>query len=75
MAVNEARRLALFDAARRTFGAEEAETLMEIVDPAGADVATKADVAGLRAWFSTALLTAWLAQAALTVSLVVVLQR
>ena len=48
---------------------------MEIVVPAGADVATKADVAGLRAWFSTALLTAWLAQAALTVSLVVVLQR
>ncbi len=54
--------------------AGEEITLMEIVVPAGADLATKADVAGLRAWFSTVLLTVALAQTALTVSLLVALQ-
>ena len=56
-----------------TSGGEEI-TLMEIVVPAGADLATKADVAGLRAWFSAVLLTVALAQTALTVSLLVALQ-
>jgi hypothetical protein len=74
MTATHARRLALFAAARRTLGAQEAETLMEIVVPAGADLATKADVAGLRAWFSTVLFTIALAQTALTVSLLVALQ-
>jgi len=75
MTVSHTRRLALFEAVRRTLGAAEAETLMEVVLPAGADVATKADVARLRAWFATILLTVSLAQTALTVSLIVALQR
>jgi hypothetical protein len=47
---------------------------MEILVPTGADLATKADVAGLRGWFSTVLLAVALAQIALTVSLLVALQ-
>jgi hypothetical protein len=74
MSATYSRRLALFVAARRALGVQEAETLMEIVVPAGADLATKADVAGLRAWFATVLLTVALAQTALTVSLIVALQ-
>ncbi len=54
--------------------AGEEITLIEIVVPAGADLATKADVAGLRVWFSTVLFTIALAQTALTVSLIVALQ-
>ena len=42
--------------------------------PAGADLATKADVASLRAWLSTVLVTVALAQTALTVGLLVALQ-
>ena len=78
MAVTQARRLALFAAARRTLGRDEAETLMEVVVPDGAELVTKADLrsdlAELRSWFSTLLLTVSLAQTAVTVTLVVALR-
>jgi hypothetical protein len=48
---------------------------MEIVIPAGADIAKGAYFAGLWASFASVLLTASLAQVALTASLVVALQR
>jgi phage-related protein len=75
MTVSDARRCAPFGAVLRTLGASEAETFMELVVPAGADVATKADLAGLRARFATILLTVSVAQTALAVSLIVALQR
>ncbi len=55
-----------------------AETLMEVVVPDGAELVTradlKADLAELRSWFSTLLLTVSLAQTAVTVTLVVALR-
>lgn len=45
MAVDEARRHALHESARRTFGDDQGDTLMEMLPPVGwADVATKHDV-------------------------------
>ncbi len=49
MALDERHRLALHEAARRAFGPEPAITLMELLPPVGwADVATRADIDGLR---------------------------
>ncbi|MEY3019697.1 MAG: hypothetical protein RLZZ272_681 [Actinomycetota bacterium] len=83
MAVTEGRRLALFEAARRSFGEPEAETLMDLVAPAGAQLATREDLAGLesrvvgnlRGFALSLVLTTAMAQTALTVSLVLLLQR
>ena len=43
MAVSDARRLKLYERARADWGEETAEVLMEVVVPAGQDMATKAD--------------------------------
>jgi hypothetical protein len=45
MAVSDARRLKLSEQARAHWGEETAEVLMEVVVPAGQDMATKADLA------------------------------
>jgi prefoldin subunit 5 len=44
MAVSDARRLQVFEQARAHWGEGPAETLMELVVPAGPDMATKADI-------------------------------
>jgi hypothetical protein len=44
MAVSDARRLKLYEQARAHWGEETAEVLMEVVVPAGQDMATKADL-------------------------------
>jgi hypothetical protein len=50
MAVDERNRLQLAEAAKRTLGADEGITLMELLPPVGwADVATKQDLATLEA--------------------------
>jgi hypothetical protein len=49
MAVSDARRLKLFEQARAQWGEETAEVLMEVVVPAGQDMATKADIDRLEA--------------------------
>ena len=45
MAVSDARRLQLSEQARANWGEETAEVLVEVVVPAGQDMATKADLA------------------------------
>jgi hypothetical protein len=45
MAVSDARRLKVYEQARAHWGEETAEVLMELVLPAGQDMATKADIA------------------------------
>jgi hypothetical protein len=45
MAVSDARRLKVYEQARAHWGEETAEVLMELVVPAGQDMATKADIA------------------------------
>jgi hypothetical protein len=42
--VSDARRLELYEQARAHWGEETAEVLMEVVVPAGQDMATKADI-------------------------------
>jgi len=49
MAVSDARRLKLYEQARAHWGEETAEVLMELVVPAGQDMATKADIERLEA--------------------------
>ena len=44
MSVSDARRLKLYEQARAHWGEETAEVLMEVVVPAGQDMATKADI-------------------------------
>jgi hypothetical protein len=44
MAVSDARRLKRYEQARAHWGEETAEVLMEVVVPAGQDMATKADL-------------------------------
>jgi hypothetical protein len=44
MAVSDARRLQVYEQARAHWGEEPAEALMELVVPAGQDMATKADI-------------------------------
>ena len=44
MAVSDARRLQVYEQAREHWGDGPAEALMELVVPAGQDMATKADV-------------------------------
>jgi hypothetical protein len=44
MAVSDARRLKLYEQARAHWGEETAEARMEVVVPAGQDMATKADL-------------------------------
>ena len=44
MAVSDARRLKLYEQARADWGEETAEVLMEVVVPAGQDMATRADL-------------------------------
>jgi len=44
VAVSHARRLKLYEQARAHWGEETAEVLMEVVVPAGQDMATKADL-------------------------------
>jgi hypothetical protein len=44
MSVSDARRLKLYEQARAHWGEETAEALMELVVPAGQDMATKADI-------------------------------
>jgi hypothetical protein len=44
MAVSDARRLQLYEQAREHWGEGPAEALMELVVPAGQDMATKADI-------------------------------
>jgi hypothetical protein len=44
MVVSDARRLRLYEQARAHWGEETAEVLMEVVVPAGQDMATKADI-------------------------------
>lgn len=44
MAVSDARRLKVYEQAREHWGEETAEVLMELVVPAGQDMATKADI-------------------------------
>ncbi len=66
MAISEARRLALFTAARRTLGEDEVETLMGLVVPAGSEIATRSFVLATVLSVSTA-------QTALTVSLILLL--
>lgn len=44
MAVSDARRLKVYEQAREHWGEETAEVLMELVVPAGQDMATRADV-------------------------------
>ena len=45
MTVSDARRLQVYEQAREHWGEEGAEVLMELVVPAGQDMATKADIA------------------------------
>ena len=45
MAVSDARRLQVYEQAREHWGEGPAEALMELVVPAGQDMATKADIA------------------------------
>ena len=48
MAVDEARRHALHESARKRFGVDQGDTLMELLPPVGwADVATRHDLAAL----------------------------
>jgi len=49
MVVSDARRLKLYEQARAHWGEETAEVLMEVVVPAGQDMATKADIDRLEA--------------------------
>jgi hypothetical protein len=49
MAVSDDRRLKLSEQARAHWGEETAEVLMEVVVPAGQDMATKADIDRLEA--------------------------
>jgi hypothetical protein len=49
MAVSDARRLKVHEQARAHWGEETAEVLMELVVPAGQDMATKADIERLEA--------------------------
>jgi hypothetical protein len=49
MSVSDARRLKLYEQARAHWGEETAEVLMEVVVPAGQDMATKADIDRLEA--------------------------
>jgi hypothetical protein len=44
MAVSDARHLKRYEQARAHWGEETAEVLMEVVVPAGQDMATKADI-------------------------------
>ena len=44
MAASDAERLQLYEQARAHWGEETAEVLMEVVVPAGQDMATKADL-------------------------------
>jgi hypothetical protein len=44
MAVSDARRLQVYEQAREHWGEGPAEALMELVVPAGQDMATKADI-------------------------------
>ena len=44
MTVSDARRLKVYEQARAHWGEETAEVLMELVVPAGQDMATKADI-------------------------------
>jgi hypothetical protein len=44
MTVSDARRLKVYEQARAHWGEETAEVLMELVVPAGQDIATKADL-------------------------------
>ena len=52
MTVAEHRRLELFAAAKRTWGEETAQTMMDLLPPDASQIATKADVATLRAEIS-----------------------
>ena len=45
MTVSDARRLKVYEQAREHWGEETAEVLMELVVPAGQDMATRADIA------------------------------
>jgi hypothetical protein len=45
MAVSDARRLQVYEQAREHWGEGPAEALMELIVPAGQDMATKADIA------------------------------
>ena len=45
MTVSDARRLQVYEQAREHWGEGPAEALMELVAPAGQDMATKADIA------------------------------
>ena len=47
MAVEEQRRLALYQAAATSWGEEVADTLVELVTPAGHEPATRADIEGV----------------------------
>jgi hypothetical protein len=49
MAVSDARRLQVYEQAREHWGEGPAEALMELVVPAGQDMATKADIERLEA--------------------------
>ncbi len=49
MTVSDARRLKLYEQARAHWGEETAEVLMEVVVPAGQDMATKTDIDRLEA--------------------------
>lgn len=49
MAVSDARRLKVYEQAREHWGEETAEVLMELVVPAGQDMATRADIERLEA--------------------------
>ncbi len=49
MAVSDARRLKVYEQAREHWGEGPAEALMELVVPAGQDMATKADIERLEA--------------------------
>jgi hypothetical protein len=49
MAVSDARRLKVYEQARAHWGEETAEVLLELVVPAGQDMATKADIERLGA--------------------------
>jgi hypothetical protein len=84
MAVDEARRHALHERARRSFGVDSGDALMELLPPVGwADVATKRDLETLEIevqnmilasehrilmWMFTTVLTAVLAGTAISVA-------
>ena len=83
MAIDEARRHALHERARRSFGGDSGDALMELLPPVGwADVATKDDLRTLRVdvqnmilasehrilfWMFTTVLTATLGSMAISV--------